>query len=214
MKNFAKNLAKNFAMDPIPPDRLLGPEALAARLLAGEAALFPTDTLPALAAIPQRASLLWELKRRPADKPLILMGSCLGQLQQALAMGWRREWLAAAEVGWPGALTLVLPVQGPIVEALNPAGSSLGLRVPACPRARQLLELSGPLATTSANPSGAEPASTAGEAAVLFPGLPLLAPAPWPQGTGQASTVMAWRGQADGGDWQVLRAGAVLPPGI
>ncbi|MCP9775935.1 L-threonylcarbamoyladenylate synthase [Cyanobium sp. WAJ14-Wanaka] len=211
-------------MSPIPPGRLLEPELLAARLWAGEPALFPTDTLPALGVIPRRAALLWELKGRPAEKPLILMGASLEQLQEALEVPWRREWLAAAELGWPGALTLVLPAHGPVIEALNPGGSSLGVRVPACPQARRLLELSGPLATTSANPSGAEPASSPEEAAALFPQLPLLGPLPWPKATGQASTVIAWMdqsagpptGQLDGqiGSWQVLRAGAVLLPGI
>jgi len=120
-----------------------------------------------------------------------------------------------AAQGWPGALTLVLPAQGPTLQALHPGGTSLGLRVPACPMAQDLLRCSGPLATTSANPSGQEPAANAEDAARMFPAQALLAPVPWPQGGGQASTVLAWhQGEAAPGRWQVLRAGALLPQGI
>jgi L-threonylcarbamoyladenylate synthase len=202
-------------MSAIGSERLLGPEDLAARLAAGEAVLFPTDTLPALAARPVQAAELWRLKRRPADKPLILMGADLEQLQGSLGLPWRPEWLAMAEQGWPGALTLVLPAHGPTLQALHPGGMSLGLRVPACPMVQDLLRSSGPLATTSANLSGEQPAATAEDAASMFPGLALLGPLPWPEGGGQASTVLAWQ-QSDAalGDWQVLRAGVLLPAGI
>ncbi|MFY8148661.1 MAG: L-threonylcarbamoyladenylate synthase [Prochlorococcaceae cyanobacterium] len=183
--------------------------ALAERLQRGAAALFPTDTLPALAACPEHADQIWRLKGRPQDKPLILMGADLEQLRGALPLEWRPEWLALAESGWPGALTLVLPAAGAWVEALHPGGGSLGLRVPACEAARELLRLSGPLATTSANRSGEPPATSAPEAAALFPELPLLGAVPWPEPSGQASTVISW---SDDGGWQLLRAGAVLPP--
>ena len=130
-------------------------EALAKRLQQGEAVLFPTDTLPALATIPAAAGRIWQLKQRPADKPLILMGASAEQLLPALGQEPPEGWQELANLGWPGALTLVLPATGPIVESLNPGGSgSLGLRVPACEAALELLRTSGPLATSSANRSG------------------------------------------------------------
>ena len=39
-----------------------GFQVLAQRLQQGELALFPTDTLPALAAIPAAAQAIWQLK--------------------------------------------------------------------------------------------------------------------------------------------------------
>lgn len=190
--------------------RLLTAPALAERLAAGSAALFPTDTLPALACRPRDAGQLWQLKQRPPDKPLILMGASLEALEPVLGQPWQLAWRQLARRGWPGALTLVLPARGGLVEWLNPGGSTLGLRVPACERARELLRFTGPLATTSANRSGQRAALTAAEAAAYFPELPLLAPLPWPAPSGQASTVLSW---AEQGGWTVLRAGAFLPPG-
>lgn len=196
-------------MVDLAPQRLLPPEALAVQLRQGAAALLPTDTLPALACLPSHAAQIWQLKRRPPDKPLILMAADLEALQPWLGGTWLPAWQEMASLGWPGALTLVLPASGDRVHLLHPGGRSLGLRIPACPQARALLRLSGPLATTSANPSGQPPARTAAEAAAAFPQLPLLGPLPWPEPSGQASTVLRWDGS---GGWTVLRAGAFLPP--
>lgn len=195
---------------------LLAAPELARRLQAGAVALMPTDTLPALAACPEHAGQIWALKNRPAHKPLILMAADLEQLQPLLGRPWRREWLELAARGWPGALTLVLPARGAGVDALHPGGQDLGLRIPACRQTRELLRLSGPLATTSANPSGQPAATSAEEARLLFPQLPLLAPLPWPAAAGQASTVLAWREGESGaqGRWSLLRAGAFLPPDL
>lgn len=186
---------------------LLSAADLAAQLRSGAAALFPTDTLPALASRPEHARQLWELKQRPQNKPLILMGASAEELWQWLGSTPEPAWLELANQHWPGALTLVVPAARRLVDPLNPGGDSLGLRVPACEAALELLRLSGPLATTSANRSGEEPSLTAQEAAERFPQVARLAPEPWPRPSGQASTVLRWYH----GDWQVLRRGAVLP---
>ncbi|MFM8275867.1 MAG: Sua5/YciO/YrdC/YwlC family protein [Cyanobium sp.] len=192
---------------------LLDQVALAQHLREGGAALFPTDTVPALAASPAQAQSLWRLKLRPMDKPLILMGADLEQLQQLLAIPWRRPWLEMAERSWPGAVTLVLPIEGPITQWLHPGGHSLGLRVPACAAAQALLRLSGPLATTSINRSGQPAALDALAAACAFPDLPLLAPIPWPACRGQPSRVLGWCAASGttAEAWRELRPG---PEGV
>ncbi|MCP9851155.1 L-threonylcarbamoyladenylate synthase [Cyanobium sp. Morenito 9A2] len=193
---------------PLDRSRLLELVELVGALASGSAALFPTDTLPALACRPLQAHQLWTLKRRPADRPLILMGADPEELLAALAVPIRADWRAMALRHWPGALTLVLPAQGPVAQALHPGGRSLGLRVPSCPAALALLQLTGPLATTSANVSGEPACLTAEESARAFPAVPLLGPLPWPAAAGQGSTVLAW---GEDGGWQVLRPGAVMP---
>lgn len=181
---------------------------LAERLQHGEAAIFPTDTLPALASRPEHAAQLWELKQRPQHKPLILMGACAADLWPWLEDPPQPAWLELAGRHWPGGLTLVVPATGALVQLLNPGGDSVGLRVPACPLAQALLELSGPLATTSANRSGEQPCLSVDEAAARFPEVARLGPLPWPQPLGQASTVLRWQTM---GGWEILRQGAVLP---
>ena len=143
------------------PGQVLAAAELADRLLAGSAALFPTDTVPALAAREEAAAQLWQLKRRPARKPMILMGADAEALLAALDLPIEPQWRAMAERCWPGAVTLVLPARGRLARALHGEGSSLGLRIPACPVALELLRRTGPLATTSANRSSEPPCGTA-----------------------------------------------------
>ena len=119
----------------------------------------------------------------PAAGRAIQEGPILAQLFQMRvsriqqSMGFSEDRARAmAERCWPGAVTLVLPARGPLARVLQGEGSSLGLRIPACPGALELLRRSGPLATTSANRSSEPPCRTAAEAAALFPALPLLGP--------------------------------------
>lgn len=181
---------------------------LAQRLRQGEAAIFPTDTLPALASLPEQAGQLWALKQRPQHKPVILMAASGPELWRWLEVDPLPAWLELADRYWPGALTLVLPAASRLIEPLHPGGTSIGVRVPACEQALALLQLSGPLATTSANRSGEAPCLSPEEAAQRFPQVPQLGPVPWPQPSGEASTVLRW---LETGSWEVLRQGAVVP---
>ena len=194
------------------PPMLRSAQAMADHLQAGGAGVMPTDTLPALVAVPAHAKQIWTLKQRPAEKPLILMASTSEPLLALATAEVRKAARPLVEQHWPGALTLVVPLSNEplacaLVECLNPGATTLGLRVPACEQARGLMECTGPLATTSANPSGEPPALNPYQASLYFPQVPLLGPLPWPQPGGQASTVLAWVGQ---GRWQTLRQGAVI----
>ena len=181
---------------------------LAQKLEQGEAAIFPTDTLPALSAKPESASLLWELKGRPRQKPVILMAADPDALFNGLDVAIEPAWREMAHRYWPGALTLVLPAQGRLLNLLHPGGVSLGLRVPNCSDALALLRCTGPLATTSANRSGEPACLNAEEARERFPLVPQLGPLPWPEPSGLGSTVIAWK---PSGGWELLRKGAVMP---
>jgi L-threonylcarbamoyladenylate synthase len=188
-----------------------GVESLLLQLQSGNPVLIPTDTLPALAALPDHARQIWCLKQRPLEKPLILMGADAMDLLCHARVDARREAEALASDHWPGALTLVLPSQGSMTDRLHPGASTLGMRVPYCAVTRALLARSGPLATTSVNRSGEPAATNARDAWRCFPSLSLLAPLPWPAPSGLASTVLAWSGP---GEWRVLREGAVMPTGL
>lgn len=176
----------------------------------GAVVSFPTDTLPALAVRPHQAAEIYRLKGRDRQKPLILMGAKATDLWpyvQATDATVLAQWQSLAAAHWPGALTLVLPASGLHDGAMTPAdGSSLGLRVPQHPVAQAILAATGPLATTSANPSGEPALQDLGAIAQQFPPVTVLSPryagAP---ALGQASTVVAW----DQGSWRVLRQGAV-----
>ena len=179
---------------------------LASQLKKGSLALFPTDTLPALCSYPKYAKKIWDIKKRPLNKPLILMGGCLEDLFEFVEPCAVEDGLKMANIYWPGALTIILPTRGNISNYLNCNSNSLGFRVPALKLARDLLLNTGPLATTSANISGNSPVKDALEASRQFPGIPILSPVPWPDSSGMASTVIEWEGD----EWKLLRAGSVV----
>jgi L-threonylcarbamoyladenylate synthase len=183
----------------------LGISELALKLKKGSLALFPTDTLPALCSYPKYSKKIWTIKKRPSNKPLILMGGCLDDLFEFVHPCAKEDGLKLAKIYWPGALTIVLPTIGNFSENLNYHSNSIGFRVPALSLARDLLIKTGPLATTSANISGEAPVKDALEASIKFPGIPILTPVPWPKSSGLASTVVEW----NEGEWNLLRAGSV-----
>ena len=179
---------------------------LALKLQKGSLALFPTDTLPALCAYPKYSKKIWTIKKRPLNKPLILMGGRLEDLFEFVQPCAIDDGLKMAKLYWPGALTIILPTKGNLSENLNLNSNSLGFRVPALRLARDLLLRTGPLATTSANISGKSPVQDALEASIQFPGIPILSPVPWPSSSGRASTVIEW----NQGKWKLLRNGSVV----
>ena len=185
--------------EPAPTHQVLG------HLAAGGVIAMPTDTLPALAARPEAAAQLWQLKGRTLEKPLILMGADGEQLWRVLGIRPQAVWQQAIH-HWPGPLTLVAPYTGQLAQWLNPAQpTSLGLRVPDHGATRALLRQSGPLATTSANRSSQPALLNPGDIAHHFPQVLLAGPFPWSAPSGQASTVVAWRS----GRWVTIRPGAV-----
>ena len=181
---------------------------LSLKLINGSVALFPTDTLPALASCPKFANKLWTIKKRSLNKPLILMGSSYKDLFKYVMPFAIDDAIFMAKAYWPGALTLVLPASGNCVNWMNQTKKTIGMRVPGLIKARELLDKTGPLATTSANLSGSPPAMNIEEAKSIFPEIPILGPSPWPKPLGIASTVIEWQSS---GSWKLIRQGSVLP---
>jgi L-threonylcarbamoyladenylate synthase len=174
----------------------------------GHLVSFPTDTLPALATLPQYAELIFEAKQRSQDKPLILMLGDIDDLWQ-FTNGTKAEtetWKAIANRYLPGALTLVLPASDLIPTVMNPLNNrTIGLRVPDCDLARSILRQTGALATTSANLSGESPLLTMAEISDKFPNAIALDRDLNIPTIGQPSTVIEWKNNT----WKILRQGAV-----
>lgn len=137
---------------------LLSKEEAVRALAAGDAVVFPTDTVFGLgisvdaAAGPQ---LLYELKHRDAGKPV----AWLVEGPEALDVYGRDVPAYArrlAETFWPGALTLVVRASDAVPAAFQSPAGTIGLRMPASEAALGLIHAVGcPLAVTSANLSGA-----------------------------------------------------------
>jgi L-threonylcarbamoyladenylate synthase len=198
------------------------PQVMLAALIAGVNSgqyliSFPTDTLPALAARPDSAELIFATKQRSLDKPLILMAATGGDLWPYVqgTAAERQVWQEVADRHWPGALTLVLPASDLVPAMMNPQDpTTIGVRVPNCAIAQTILAQTGPLATTSANRSGQPALQTMAEILAEFPQVLTLAATELPHlppaeisasASGIASTVARWTGAG----WEILRQGTV-----
>jgi L-threonylcarbamoyladenylate synthase len=172
---------------------------------------FPTDTVPAIAALPTAATAIFEAKQRQTDKPLILMAATAEALWPYV-QGTPAEfaqWQLITQRFWPGALTLVLPASDRVPQEMNPTEpSTIGIRVPNWPIAQMILQQTGPLATTSINRSGQPPLETLEAIAIDFPTVYCPPNSSWVLPAPEArlpSTVVRW----EGGQWTILRQGAI-----
>lgn len=186
-------------------------EALIAGANAGNLISFPTDTVPALAARPDRADSIYAAKQRSYEKPLVLMGATFNSLLPYVR-GTEEEfqiWQTVAEKYLPGELTLVLPASASVPPQMNPQNpTTIGIRVPNCQLAVDILDATSPLATTSINRSGEPPLTSIEEIMQAFPEVLVPSVERWQQvspPSKQPSTVVAWRN----GSWEVLRQGAI-----
>jgi L-threonylcarbamoyladenylate synthase len=165
---------------------------------------FPTDTVPALAVRPDCADQIYQLKQRSLDKPLILLAANSRDLWP-FTQGTITEqeiWQQVVDRYWPGALTIVLPASNQLPTGLS-TNKTIGLRIPNCPIAREILHQTGALATSSANLAGAAPLPTMAAVDRTFP--TVLALNSDLIADGEPSTVICWQNNG----WQVLRQGAI-----
>ena len=125
-------------------------------LLAGGVAIFPTDTVYGMGALPRYSDALnriYELKDRPLGMPLPLLLSDISQV--GTVSSFKSESLRTlATAFWPGPLTLVLP---DAIEASNnfvAQDGTIAVRSPNHGFIQSLCKVVGPIAATSANLHG------------------------------------------------------------
>lgn len=185
----------------------------AARLLrSGQLVSFPTETVYGLGADARNAQAVGRIfaaKGRPAAHPLIV------HLADASALPrWARAIPAAAQAladaFWPGPLTLILPRAAGVADIVTGGQDSVGLRVPAHPVARALLQrfvaLGGEgVAAPSANRFGRVSATTAQHVADDFGAEVALILDGGPSHHGIESTIVAFAGE----EAVLLRPGAL-----
>jgi L-threonylcarbamoyladenylate synthase len=109
---------------------------------------------------------------------------------------------------WPGPLTLVLRACPSVPDGVTAGTGTIGVRVSSHPVARALVRaLGAPVTAPSANPSGAEPPTTAAGVLAYFDGALDLVLDAGPTPGGLASTVL----DATVDPPRVLRQGPLRP---
>ncbi|MFO0828364.1 MAG: L-threonylcarbamoyladenylate synthase [Phycisphaerales bacterium] len=123
----------------------------------GGVVAFPTETVYGLGCdtFNERAALeVYRIKRRPSSNPLIAHVLDV-PMAKRVVIGWDVRCQKLAEAFWPGPLTLVLPRRAEVAPSSIGGRSTVAVRNPSHPVARQLLEASAtPISAPSANRSG------------------------------------------------------------
>ena len=132
----------------------------------GDLVVMPTDTVYGLAADafspPAVAGLLAAKGRGRQMPPPVLVGTV--RAATALVEGLNEFGKDLIEEFWPGGLTLVLRANRNLLWDLGDTKGTVAVRMPLNELALDLLKETGPLAVSSANRSGAPPATTAAAA--------------------------------------------------
>ena len=132
----------------------------------GGVVAFPTDTVYGVGADPlqpEAVRRLYRIKGRPDNKPIAIL---VGSIEDAarVAQNLPATFSRLAHRFWPGGLTLIVEARD-LPPEITAGGSTVGVRMPDHPLTLELLRgFGGPIATTSANRSGAPPATSAEEA--------------------------------------------------
>lgn len=143
---------KLYTMTETSPDRQ-AIEAWRGCPAGGRLVAFPTETVYGLGASAFNAAAcarIFEVKRRPADKPLLCH---LFSLEQAEEIAYLTDEARALLRRYtPGPLTLVLKKKPCVPDVVSAGGDTVGLRFPANPVCRAFLRACGcPVAAPSAN---------------------------------------------------------------
>ncbi|HUJ78769.1 MAG TPA: L-threonylcarbamoyladenylate synthase [Nitrospiria bacterium] len=155
-------MARCLVVDPRHPDR--GALDEAGRCLARDGIIaFPTESFYGLGVMATSAAAverLFTVKRRPADQPVPVIVTDRHQVTQLIeTVPELAERLMARF--WPGPLTLVMAARATVPSRLTGGTGRLGVRQPGLPLPALIAAAVGPITATSANRSGAPPATTA-----------------------------------------------------
>lgn len=130
-------------------------------LMSDKIVIMPTDTVLGVC-VKTRTDLLYQIKGRPSSKPIQTMIRDLQQARVIAELSPKALELAnTKDTGWPGPLTLVVPVKdnsilGDHSTSTDENGETVyvGLRVPAPSPIADVLKITSPIRPTSANFSG------------------------------------------------------------
>lgn len=152
--------------------RTSDPLQVAQVVKSGGVIAYPTEAVWGLGCDPwqqQAVERLLALKSRPSSKGLILIAGDIEQIDFLLAKLAPQDYQKLVQ-SWPAAITWIVPHFGLVPDYLSGGRDTIALRVSAHPDVQAICKaLAGPIVSTSANPSGRDPALDIEQIANYFP---------------------------------------------
>ena len=177
------------------------------QIKSGKLLVVPTDTVYGIAADPFSSSAVDKLltaKGRGRDFPSPVLVSGISQVESLVPQipPLAKKFMNSF---WPGALTIVLLAREDLSLDLGITGGTVAIRQPNQKDLMVLMEVTGPLAVTSANLHGCAPAQSATQARDYFGEKVAEYIDAGKSPIGKPSTIV----KVIGGDYWVLRIGAI-----
>lgn len=139
-------------------------------LLSGGVIAYPTEAVFGLGCLPNSGPSivrLLTLKHRSKHKGLIIVAAHLRQLSEYIYINDKVNFPEVLST-WPGPVTWLLPAKLGISELLTGGSDLLAVRVSAHPIIQSICRQTGPIISTSANPSNSPPALTTRQIRAYF----------------------------------------------
>jgi len=136
----------------------------------GGVVAYPTEAVFGLGCLPliqDSVQQILHLKHRSAEKGLILVASSIDQLEDYVHFD-NLPTIGQIRDSWPGPVTWLIPAKKNTPPWLTGSHRTLAVRVSAHPTINALCRELGPIVSTSANPSGSNPALTTKEVISYF----------------------------------------------
>jgi len=140
------------------------------KLEAGGVIAYPTEAVYGLGCIPEdfhAVARILVLKNRPIEKGLILVAADPEQVAPYVCYPGD-DIRQKVTRSWPGPVTWLLPATELVPVWIRGAHESVAVRISNHPAVISLCRAAGPLVSTSANPSGFPPATTARKVIFYF----------------------------------------------
>jgi len=139
--------------------------ASAARfVIGGGVIVYPTETVYGLGANAlddQSIMRVFLIKKRPLSMPIFLAVSSLEMLEKVAEIG--EEDVTLLEQLFPGPVSVLVRKKSIVPDLLTAGSPLVGIRFPENEMAQKIIDLAGPLTSTSANRTGSPPPSSASE---------------------------------------------------
>jgi L-threonylcarbamoyladenylate synthase len=155
------------ARDPILVREAIQPgEAILAGevILAGGVIVYPTETVYGLgaSALAEKAiSKVFRIKKRPLSMPIFLAVSSYEMLKRVAEIN--DEERSILEKILPGPVSVLIRKKSVVPDLLTAGSPMVGIRFPDHELAREIIDASGPITSTSANVTSSPPPSSAAE---------------------------------------------------
>lgn len=138
-------------------------------IIGGSVGLLPTDTIYGLScsAYDKKAvERIYDIKGRDRGVPVIVLISDISDLNK-FRIELNKSTKKMLTNNWPGKISFILPIKSGF-EYLTRGAEGLAFRMPDNQDLLNLLGVTGPLISTSANPSGQKPAEDLRQAVEYF----------------------------------------------